>query len=616
MHNKFYSLFILLFSLTFFLLVNKSAVAAATINTDLHQILSYQQQTDLVEIIVDFSDEVDLTKLKLKGFNYQAKYILASINTSKSSQQKLIAYLASKNITEFKKLWMINSLAVTVEAQMISDITALVGVSRIRHDRKIKLDAISNSTPGTPEWNITQVNAPLVWASGAGFTGQNVVIGSLDTGVDVNHPDLASRFRGNGNSWFDPYKNSTAPYDLNGHGTSVMSIIVGGNNSGTNIGIAPGSQWISAKIFDDNGVAQISKIHEAFQWMLNPDGNSSTNDFPTIINNSWNFESQGKACDDEFRKDFDALTNAGITIVFSAGNNTRNLSPANTADTISVGALDESLNVESYSGRGPSACAATGIYPNLVAPGKGIFTADLTSGGTVPNSYVFQTGTSFSAPHITGALALLQSAFPTSSRADRERAISYSAVDLGITGEDTNFGWGYLNVYGAYLTLEAIVGGQKLVTLPPVANNIRNPLYKDTTEIIINLLDNDAPDTRIDNTNQLDPVSVTIISGTNTAIGGISTPVNGVVTYTPVNKIFENNSFTYTVKDTLGNESNIATVRIEVSTPVPVTNSGSSGGCSLQLKSRVDPLFPLMLVLFIWLFVRRMLVVSKKMERY
>ncbi len=612
MHIKLLFSFIVFYSLSF----TTPLVAAVFIKPDLQQVLNYSNQSDLVDIIIDFSPKVNINKMKVQATNFQANYINALHQNSSNSQQELIQYLASKNIHNYSKLWMINSLAVTVEAQMIPDITAMVGVSRIRYDRKIQLDVISKGTQGTLGWNISQVNAPAVWVAGntGGFTGQNVVIASLDTGVDINHVDLQSRFRGNTNSWFDPFTGSTTPYDLNGHGTSVMGVIVGGNDSGTSIGVAPGAKWISAKIFNDKGETQPSKIHLAYQWILNPDGISSTKDSPSVVNNSWNFEASSKTCDTEFQTDIISLYNAGIAVIFSSGNSGISLSPANNFRTISVGALDESLAVESFSGRGPSTCPGSGIYPNIVAPGTGIFTADLTGGGVVPKSYTFQTGTSFSAPHITGAFALLKSAFPASTLEERRKAISYSAIDLGQLGEDTSFGWGYLNIYGAYLTLDKIVNGLQLPTLPPVANNETIPLFKDSKSLIIDLLKNDFPDTRIDPANKLDLTSVVILSNPDATLGSITNTVNGIVTFTPVKGTYGNNRFSYTVKDIVGNESNVATVSIETADPIPT--SGSGGGCTLQHQSRFDPILPIMLILSLWLFVIREIAKANKVERF
>jgi subtilisin family serine protease len=66
--------------------------------------------------------------------------------------------------------------------------------------------SLSVSADGTPEPNIALVNAPALWTQG--YTEQGAVVASLDTGVDVNHPDLSARWRGGSNSWFDPLAQS------------------------------------------------------------------------------------------------------------------------------------------------------------------------------------------------------------------------------------------------------------------------------------------------------------------------------------------------------------------------------------------------------------------------
>ena len=102
------------------------------------------------------------------------------------------------------------------------------------------------------EWNIDKIRAPEVWARG--YTGVGGVVGSFDTGVNVTHPDLAPRYRGNDAiSWFDPYGQHATPYDSNGHGTHTTGTAVGGTAGGTAIGVAPGATWIAAKAWDDAG---------------------------------------------------------------------------------------------------------------------------------------------------------------------------------------------------------------------------------------------------------------------------------------------------------------------------------------------------------------------------
>jgi bacillopeptidase F len=102
----------------------------------------------------------------------------------------------------------------------------------------------------------------------------------MDTGVDYLHPDLADKWRGGANSWYDPNGEHATPYDANGHGTGVMGILVGGTAGGTAIGVAPGAQWIAVKLFDDTGEASESDIHLGLQWFLDPDGNPDTDDVP------------------------------------------------------------------------------------------------------------------------------------------------------------------------------------------------------------------------------------------------------------------------------------------------------------------------------------------------
>jgi subtilisin family serine protease len=286
-----------------------------------------------------------------------------------------------------------------------------------------------------------------------------VVVATLDTGVDVLHPDLGSKWRGGSNSWFDPYRNTAVPYDVAdprtglGHGTAVMGILVGGSAGGTAIGVTPDARWIAAKIFNDAGVAENLRIHQGFQWLLDPDGNPGTDDAPDVVNNSWGFEDRPGECISEFRPDVQALRSAGIAMAFAAGNTgslaNTSVSPANYPESFAVGAVDQALAVPLFSARGPSACDGT-VYPEVVAPGVHVRTADLTSGGVIPASYALVAGTSFSAPHVTGALALLFSALPGQSATALEAALRQTATDLGPAGPDNSSGSGLINALAAY----------------------------------------------------------------------------------------------------------------------------------------------------------------------
>jgi hypothetical protein len=192
-------------------------------------------------------------------------------------------------------------------------------------------------------------------------------------------------------------------------------------------------------------VATTAAIHQAFQWLLDPDGNPTTNDAPNVVNGSWTMGAPG--CDLEFQLDLRALRAAGMLPVFAAGNGgpaaSTSYSPANYPEALSVGATDSADTVHGTSSRGPSACGG-GVFPKLVAPGVGIRTTDLFS------AYTWQTGTSMAAPQVSGAVALLLGAFPGLAPDRQEAALENGALDLAPAGPDNDTGYGRLDVLGAY----------------------------------------------------------------------------------------------------------------------------------------------------------------------
>ncbi|HEX2768781.1 MAG TPA: S8 family serine peptidase, partial [Geobacteraceae bacterium] len=122
-------------------------------------------------------------------------------------------------------------------------------------------------------------------------------------------------------------------------------------------------------------------------------------------------------------------------------------------ESFGVGAVNQLLAIAPFSSRGPSACGGA-IFPAMTAPGVNIRVADLSFDGM--NSYTSLSGTSFAAPHVAGAMALLLSAFPALSEPELEAALSSSATDLGTAGPDNDYGRGLLNVLASYKGLLVI----------------------------------------------------------------------------------------------------------------------------------------------------------------
>ncbi|RMG28536.1 MAG: hypothetical protein D6721_08165 [Gammaproteobacteria bacterium] len=375
---------------------------------------------------------------------------------AEDSQRPVVALLGRLGHRGGRRLWLINTLAVRVPAFLVGTLARLPGVREVRLDRIVVFGGTAPGTTTTPGWNLDLLGIPTVWS--AGIDGRGAVVAGLDTGVDAGHPDLAGRWRGRPADWFDPYGDYATPTDVLGHGTETMGVMVGGSASGQPIGVAPGAQWIAAKIFRDDGTATLSAIHAAFQWALDPDGDPATDDAPDVVNNSWGAAAGIGQCDPEFQPDIDALESAGIAVVFAAGNDgpgtNTGSSPATYGKVLSAGAVDRNLQVAAFSSRGPSPCTG-GIFPSLVAPGVDVYTTTPAKGlGLALSPYASVSGTSFAAPHLAGIIALIRSALPTASLGAIKAALTATARDLGPAGPDQAYGHGLVDVQAAITALE------------------------------------------------------------------------------------------------------------------------------------------------------------------
>lgn len=464
-----------------------ASAQAADLDVRLQTALTEAGSAERIPVIVTFRDGVELSSLSA-GPRHQrrAELVRQLRNQAATVQQPAREWLRSRGTGPINELWIINGLAVTATPETIRALAARPEVLSVRYDEVISLPRVSPSlVSGPAEPNIEQVNAPALW--NLGFAGQGVTVATMDSGVDINHPDLAPRWRGGSNSWFNPIaatcspieisctacdRNTTTPCDEPGsddvaHGTGVMGVLVGGNNSGNYIGVAPEAQWIAVKTFNSTGDAPFSVIHAGFQWLLDPDGNPATDDAPDVVNNSWGFEASVNQCITEFQPDVQRLKDAGIAVAFAAGNQgavggSSSISPANNTNAFAVGSVNVSPTptLSNFSSRGPSPCDSPGtVFPEVVAPGTPIRTADYTFGGTSPNAFITLAGTSLAAPHVSGVMALLLSAFPETRVEALETVLKESSIDLGLAGADNNYGFGMVNAAAAFNLLnDALLG--------------------------------------------------------------------------------------------------------------------------------------------------------------
>jgi subtilisin family serine protease len=425
------------------------------IDPQVQAVLDASAPEDRLTVIVTLVDQADLSRIP--GANRAARLqgiIRALQALAEASQRQILAqldaYRAQGKVGLVIPYWVFNGLSVNATADVIQELAARDDVRMITPD-EISVIPETMHAANPPETNLALINAPALWD--LGYQGQGIVVANMDSGVDLSHPDLSTRWRGGSNSWFDPYgQHPTTPTDLSGHGTWTMGLMAGGDSGGTSIGVAPQAQWVAVKIFNDAGAATASAIHAGFQWLLDPDGNPNTADAPHVVNNSWAYGSPG--CNLEFQLDLQALQAAWIVPVFAAGNygpgSSTSVSPANYPEAFAVGATNNTDQMYAYSSRGPSACGESQtIYPEMVAPADPVRTTGLFG------TYTSESGTSLAAPQAAGGLALLLNVYPNLSADQQESALILGAVDLGTAGADNDTGYGRLDLLAAYQWLQA-----------------------------------------------------------------------------------------------------------------------------------------------------------------
>lgn len=286
--------------------------------------------------------------------------------------------------------------------------------------------------PPTPEvlpWGVERIDAELVWDKNRDLTvdtganaGSGVKVGVVDTGIDLDHPDLSANIKGGYNA-INPRK---APDDDNGHGTHVAGIIAAVDNAQGVIGVAPQVSLYAVKVLGPSGTGWISDIIEGLQWCVD--------NGVQVVNMSLGSTSDVTSFHDAIK----TVYNEGITIVAAAGNsgpgdNTVEY-PAKYSEVIAVSATDQSNQIASFSSRGPEV--------EVAAPGVAI-PSTYKGGG-----YATLSGTSMASPHVAGTAALVIASGVTSPDSIRQKLTSM-ATDLGEPGLDNLYGYGLVNALGA-----------------------------------------------------------------------------------------------------------------------------------------------------------------------
>ena len=406
--------------------------------------------------------------------------------------------------------------------------------AQLAHRPELKfaeLDRIVTSTASVNdpylgnEWHLSKIGTPAAWDT---TQGAGVTIAVLDSGINVNHPDLVDRLV----AGYNAYNDNTDLTDVCGHGTAVAGVAAASANNALGVaGVAGAARIMPVRVAysDSTGCfATISVIASGLTWAADHGAR--------IANVSY----AGVAGSPSVQSAARYLKGKGGLVFVSAGNNNIDENVTSDGSMVVVSATDANDAKASFS--------SWGNFVTLSAPGTSIVTTD--NGG----GYSSWNGTSFSSPLSAGVAALMMAARPDLAGAQIESLLYTSAVDLGSAGRDPVFGYGRVNA--ATAVSAAVSWVAPVDTTAPTAA-IAAPLAGTVSGLV--------------------PVSVN--ASDNVGVARVDLQVNGTVVATQTSAPF---SFSW---DSAGSANGAASLRALAYDAAG--NAGSSAAVSVTVSNTI-----------------------------
>jgi thermitase len=321
------------------------------------------------------------------------------------------------------------------EVQAIAELLARGDVEYATFNYYVQALGDPNDPSYSSQWSLKQfqdhdIDAPEAWDLHTGSA--SVIIAVIDTGVDLDHPDLQAKIV----PGYDYVNSDPFPDDDHGHGTHVAGIAAAIGNNGVGIaGVSWGARIMPIKVLNASGGGTLFNVSQGIYYAV---ANGAK-----VINLSLGQPGTSYPCTG-FEAIRDAMQYAldnGRLVVVAAGNESASAvsCPAAYSQAMAVGSTDYSDLRSWFSNYGSDL--------DIAAPGSFIYSTYRNGG------YTTLSGTSMATPHVAGLAALLWSLSPSLAASQMRSIIQDTADDLGTAGWDQEYGYGRINARRALQTV-------------------------------------------------------------------------------------------------------------------------------------------------------------------
>ncbi len=391
-----------------------TALAVLTIGVSMTRKLRTNVRVAAVVFVTIFSLSSTMVPTSAIDLGAKAKYIISVNPAAKAAVEAAVIKAGGKVQSRYN--YVFDGYTVELPKIVASLLSRIPNVLTVEEDRDVFGLAIQNTQSPTPAWGLDRVDqrekvglpgSTSAYGYRSAGAGATIYIG--DTGI-YPHSDFAGRLSTSG---YSSIGDGNGTVDCNGHGTHVA-----GTAAGTQYGLAKNARLVPVRILDCTGRGSYSGVMTGLDWILSPENpNSKTQ---AVLNLSI-----GGPASTALNAAILRLTNAGITVVAAAGNESTDActkSPASAPSAITVGATNLTDIPASFSNQGK--CV------DIFAPGSSIVSAWI---GT-PEATYSASGTSMASPHVTGAAAIYLGLNPLASVAQVAQYLDAESTKDALTG--------------------------------------------------------------------------------------------------------------------------------------------------------------------------------------